>query len=522
MLKKVLIICSYFFTVTYLYAQEEINVGIYQNAPKIFMDNSDKPSGFFVDILDAIALKENWKLNYIPCVWSECLVMLENGKIDIMPDVAYTLERKKKFLFTDESIISSWSVLFRHKNVPIESIFDLEDKNIAVLENTIQSTAIKESMKKFNIHPHSYIEVSDYEEGFKLLTDKKVDCVLVNRFYELNHKFADTIIKTNIVLEPSVMKYAFNLSRSDLAKAVDTNIKEFKADKNSIFYEATLKWITPNVPTQIPNWIKWIVLGSIIVILTLSVVVILFQRMVRKQTQELLQNEKLMIIQSKHAAMGEMIALIAHQWRQPLNIISIISSNITASIELEEKIKDNELAEYMKSISKQVEHLSTTIDDFRNFFKPNKKKVKINISYMIDEVKKLLGNSLKNNNIEFITKYNNNYEIETFPNELLQVILNIINNAKDVLIEKQLENPTITLSTFQTNDRYNISICDNGGGIPEDILKKIGTQYFTTKAEKGTGLGLYMSIIIVKQHLNGILEWENKEDGACFIISLNK
>jgi len=141
---------------------------------------------------------------------------------------------------------------------------------------------------------------------------------------------------------------------------------------------------------------------------------------------------------------------------------------------------------------------------------------------MIDEVKKLLGNSLKNNNIEFITKYNNNYEIETFPNELLQVILNIINNAKDVLIEKQLENPTITLSTFQTDDSYNISICDNGGGIPEDIWKKIGTQYFTTKAEKGTGLGLYMSIIIVKQHLNGILEWENKEDGACFIISLNK
>ncbi len=522
MLKKLLIICSYLLTVTYLYAQEEINVGIYQNAPKIFIDSNNKPSGFFVDILDEIALKENWKLNYTPCVWSDCLVMLENGKIDIMPDVAYMLERKKKFLFTNESIISSWSVLFRHKNVHIESIFDLEDKNIAVLKNAIQSTSIKESMKKFNIHPHQYKEVSDYEEAFKLLTDEKVDCVIVNRFYELNHKFADNVVKTNIVLEPSVMKYAFNLSRNDLVEAVDRDIKSFKKDKDSILYKATRKWITPSVPTHIPNWIIWLILGSIIVIVILSVVVILFQRMVRKKSQELLQNEELMIIQSKHAAMGEMIGLIAHQWRQPLSVISIISTNIIASVELEEEIIDNELAEEMKNISKQVQHLSTTIDDFRNFFKPNKTKVTINISYIIDEANKLLGNSLKSNNIEFITKNNENYEIETFPNELLQVVLNIINNAKDVLIEKQLENSTITLTTFQTKDSYKISICDNGGGIPKDILNKIGNQYFTTKADKGTGLGLYMSIIIVKQHLNGILEWENKEDGACFIISLNK
>ena len=513
-------ILFFLLTLTYLSAQEEIRVGIYQNAPKIFMNSQDEPSGFFVDILDEIALKENWKLNYTPCIWSDCLDMLENEKIDIMPDIAYTPERTKRFMFSKETVLSSWSVLYRHKGVKIDSILNLKGKKIAILKDSIQSSSIKKLLHTYNIQAHAYVEVLSFSEAFELLANNTVDCVIVNRFYELNNPLGNTVVKTNVVVEPSMVKYAFSFQKNHLADRVDFHLKELKKNQKSIFYIAKEKWLTPKASTNIPKWVLWIIFGTIIIIFILIILVVLFQRMVKKKSQELLQKEELLIIQSKHAAMGEMIGMIAHQWRQPLSVISMNANNIQLSIELKENLSTQRLLEDMQSISNEVQHLSSTIDDFRNFFKPNKTKIKINISDIIDKVNKLFVKSLKNNNIELIVKNNDNYEIETFPNELLQVVLNIINNAKDVLKENQVENSKITLSTFQTKDSYIISICDNGGGIPEDLFDKIGKQYFTTKPESGTGLGLYMSIIIVEQHLNGTLEWKNLDDGACFTISI--
>jgi two-component system CheB/CheR fusion protein len=522
MFKRLLIIFSLLIFTLHLSAKERVNVGIYQNAPKIFMNEQNAASGYFIDILNEIALQEEWDLHYVPCLWSECLNMLETGQIDIMPDVAHIPQREKRFLFSKEAVISSWSVLYKHKDSDIDSLFSLQDKTIAVLKESTQASSIQTLLHSFNIHPRSYVEVSNFSEAFELLAEKKVDSVLTNRFYELSHKLAANIVKTNIVIEPGILKYAFSPARSDLANAVDAHLKEFKKDAQSILYKAEEKWMMPKDTNNIPSWLQWTLGLSVLVILILTLLVFTFRKMVTIKSQELLQKEDLMIIQSRHAAMGEMIGMIAHQWRQPLSVISMSVNNIKLSLDLDEEIKEETLREHLKTVSDSVQHLSTTIDDFRNFFKPNKAKATIQISHLINEVNKILHINFKNNDIAFIVQNDDDYEIETFANELLQVILNLVNNAKDILKEQKTKNPRIVLTTSQTNESYTLSVCDNGGGIPTNILHKIGKQYFTTKSDNGTGLGLYMSLVIVEQHLNGSLTWENREDGACFTVSIFK
>lgn len=522
MLKKIFISLYCFFCLTYLHAQEEVRVGIYENAPKIFIDATGNPSGFFVDILNEIALQEKWHINYIPCTWSECLNMLEEGTIDIMPDVAYSIDREKRFLFSQEAVISSWSVLYKHKDVKIDSLFTLKDKKIAIVKDSIQSDAIKKLLNSFNIQPQDYQEVLNFSEAFERLDKQEVDSVIANRFYELTHTLGTNVVKTNIVVEASMLKYAFSSSKKNLADRVDFYLAGFKKNKSSVFYTAEKKWLTPKASTNIPTWLTWSIAGGIILIFILILLVIIFQKMVTKKTKELLQKEELMIMQSKHAAMGEMIGMIAHQWRQPLSVISMSANNIRLSLELEEDLTPQTILQHLQTVSNQVQHLSNTVDDFRNFFKPDKKMIKMNISQLIDQANRLLASSLKDNNIELVIQNNDDYKIETFGNELLQVILNLVNNAKDVLKQKQIENAKITLVTSQTPESYTISITDNGGGIPENILNKIGKQYFTTKADTGTGLGLYMSITIIEQHLKGSLKWKNTVDGACFTISVFK
>ena len=169
------------------------------------------------------------------------------------------------------------------------------------------------------------------------------------------------------------------------------------------------------------------------------------------------------------------------------------------------------------TINELVQNLTTTIDDFRYFYKPNKKSVAINLKKVILKSLNIIKASLINNNIKIIEEYNSKEKIELYSNEMMQVILNILKNSQDNFQEKEIKNPCIKITT----ENRTISICDNGGGIPEDIIEKIFDPYFSTKDEKNvTGLGLYMSKTIIEKHHGGILHVENKDDGVCFAIEI--
>ncbi len=237
---------------------------------------------------------------------------------------------------------------------------------------------------------------------------------------------------------------------------------------------------------------------------------------------ELKHKDDLLIAQSKHAAMGEMISMIAHQWRQPLSIISMSANNILADIELD-IINNNSLENEMKEIINQTQELSQTIDDFRNFFKPIKSSEITSIEKVFNSTFKVIGKSLENNNVNVTTSYNSAKEIKTYSRELMQVFINILNNAKEALVDNNIKNRTINIEVNDQQDNgVIVSICDNAGGIDKNILPKIFNPYFSTKHKKnGTGLGLYISKTIVEKHLNGIIRAYNGENGACFIIELS-
>jgi len=237
--------------------------------------------------------------------------------------------------------------------------------------------------------------------------------------------------------------------------------------------------------------------------------------------QELHDKDEMMIAQSQNAAMGEMISMIAHQWRQPLSVISMAANNIMADIELE-SIEYKSLKDTALEITKQTNELSNTIDDFRDFFRPKKSKEIVSVHKVFDDAFNIINQSLENNNVFVIKDFQSEKEIETYSRELMQVILNILKNSKEILCEKEIINKEITIRTYDYEDNVVIEISDNAGGIPKRFIPKIFDPYFSTKNDKtGTGLGLYMCKVIVEKHLNGRINATNKENGACFTIIIN-
>ena len=237
---------------------------------------------------------------------------------------------------------------------------------------------------------------------------------------------------------------------------------------------------------------------------------------------ELKRKDQLMMAQSRHAAMGEMIGMIAHQWRQPISGIAMNANNILLDIALE-SFDNASAAVYAEDILDQTQHLSKTIDDFRNFFKPDKSVSTVILKDIIEETFLIVKDSLTNNGIDIKTTYLTDTKVDAYSRELMQVFVNIINNAKDVLVSKHTKAPFIDICVDEDEFYVNTTVCDNGGGIDKAILPKLFDPYFTTKDEKtGTGLGLYMSKMIIEDHLHGIIEAYNNNEGACFKVKLLK
>mgnify|MGYP000691654851 FL=1 len=241
-----------------------------------------------------------------------------------------------------------------------------------------------------------------------------------------------------------------------------------------------------------------------------------------------ISQHKLMESQSKLASMGEMIGNIAHQWRQPLSLISTIASGIKVQMEFGLFDEKNVIPD-MDNIIKQTTYLSNTIDDFRNFIKNSNEKGEVQISNIINKTLSILNPSIVNHNIKIILNIHDNIEIIGYENQLIQALINILNNAKDALEEnvKSSEDKLIFIETKNVQDGLVLKIKDNAGGIPENVIDKIFEPYFTTKHKSiGTGIGLSMTHQIITKHHNANIfasnetyEYENKTyPGACFTI----
>jgi len=224
--------------------------------------------------------------------------------------------------------------------------------------------------------------------------------------------------------------------------------------------------------------------------------------------------------ENKQSQTDEIIANIAHQWRQPLSQINATVSLIDKLL-YEKKIQDPEIEEKLQEIERLTKYMSNTIDDFKGYFENTKQKEKVKIKEIIHDAVEPLKVSFEDASITLISDINYEFMTECYANELKQIIIVLLNNAKDALLDRNVFNGVVQISLSKVESAYLIEINDNAGGITKSVISKIFEPYYTTKHKSvGTGLGLFMARKIIQERHNGTLEVKNIDKGSCFSITL--
>ncbi|MFY0992567.1 EAL domain-containing protein [Halomonas sp. C05BenzN] len=237
---------------------ETLRVGVYHNPPKILLDEHDRPSGIFGELLQAIATEEGWELTAVPCRWQACLEGLEEGRIDLLPDVAWSEERAETLAFHDEPVLHSWSQVFQGPDTALESMLDLDGRRVAVLEGSIQQRFLEQLAESFGI-AITLQGVSSFDQGFDAARDGRVDAVVANRHYGAWQAPAYGLRSTPIMFQPARLHFAApERLRATVLSRIDTHLREWKANRDSPYYATLGRW---NVPSHdrlvIPAWLWW-------------------------------------------------------------------------------------------------------------------------------------------------------------------------------------------------------------------------------------------------------------------------
>ena len=371
---------------------------------------------------------------------------------------------------------------------------------------------------------------------FSLLVTKKLGNifeeykrnVILNeeKYHLLFHHSNDAFIISEILEKKQAKIISCNKTATKVTKYTQNDL--YKEDLFDLFFDLNLQQIlkdksffgTVQMRTK-ENDIKTIELNIVIYSNNNKKLLFASLRDITERTLlkiEKAKQEKILIQKSKMASMGEMIANIAHQWRQPLSQISGLFLDIDSAYTFKE-LNKKYLDERVNEANDLLEYMSKTIDDFRNFFNPNSKKEDFLIKDAVQNSCNIVKSMLEVNHIELIVEIDNDYTINGYKNEYSQAIMNIITNAKDILIERDIKNPYIKIY-LEKNEKITLCIEDNANGINEDIIEKIFDPYFTTKFDYGTGIGLYMTQLIIEEKMNGSIHVENINQGAKFSITI--
>lgn len=238
------------------------------------------------------------------------------------------------------------------------------------------------------------------------------------------------------------------------------------------------------------------------------------------RVEALRKKDQMLLLQSRQAAMGEMIGNIAHQWRQPLNTLGLTIQALPLMNKMN-ACSQEYLDEMAAKVMRIITHMSQTIDDFRNYFRPDKEVVQFNAKEAVTKAVSFIEASFRELHIDIEVAAADAPVINGFPNEYSQVLLNILINARDALADRKIATPKVVISIGTENGKAVVTISDNAGGIPETIMDKIFEPYFTTKgSEKGTGIGLFMSKSIIEKNMNGHITARNIDNGAEFRIAV--
>ena len=477
---------------------------------------NDKHVGIVADYMNLIQNKIKTPITLIPTkTWTESLEKSKNRECDILSFAIKSLEREAYLNFT-KPFFSTPLVIASDINSPyIENIKEIKNRRFGIIKGYAYEEILK--IKYPNL---TFVEVENITQGLNLVRKGEI------------FGFIDTLTTVGYHIQNNYIGQLKISGRFDEIWDLGIGTRNDQPILNTIFQKA-VNDISANQKQQILN--KWIPLEYqkefdykfvYEIIASLGILTffgILFYRayLLKKLNAQL--NEKIkieiekneeknriLIQQSRMASMGEMLENIAHQWRQPLSTISVAASGMEVKKEFS-ILDDKEFFEAIDYIKKTTLYLSNTIDDFRNFFNKNRTASNITISTTIIKTLELMGNIFTHNRINLVQNIQP-LEVLSLENELIQVLMNILTNANDALRHTVNPDKYIFIDTFQNENQLIIQIKDNAGGINDDIIDKVFEPYFTTKHQfNGTGIGLYMSKLLIEKHLKGELKVRNTE-----------
>ncbi|MEA1915003.1 MAG: transporter substrate-binding domain-containing protein [Campylobacterota bacterium] len=532
----------------YLYTKKEVTVCVQKDWLPYEGYDHEKFIGISADFIRLYMKRLALDVNVIVAKDSmDYLDMLKNRRCDIKPMIGAYIFEEKPFVKTQNYLHDSVALVTRMEQPFIQDLATLNQTVLTIKGN-----------KRFNMY---------IEKKYPNLTIDKVENINAALDMVANKKafgyLGTSLVASNYIQEKysNELKIVNSYVRFDYGLGViDSDPMLYEVVKKSM--DATSKdqkrkilnsWVATTVDKKVDYMFLWQMVGVVMVLLAIFIYKIILtskhntelekqknivdqlnknlELRVKEEVHENQLKDQQLFEQSRFAQMGEMIGMIAHQWRQPLAAISSTTINLQIKLELEHYnlslIKDQEkCVHYFKKeladIEDYVHVLTHTIDDFRNFYKPNKEANEVNIKEPIVKALKIIKASLISDDITLIEEYHSKTELKLFDSELMQVFLNIIKNAQDNFKSQDIPKKEILIRTTDESEGIKIMICDNGGGIDQNVVPKIFDPYFSTKDKKnGTGLGLYMSKIIIEEHHKGTINVHNIENQACFEIVIN-
>jgi len=306
-------------------SSEIVRVGVYQNAPLSFIEENGKVGGFFIDLLESIAGKENWEIEYVQSSFSECLSNLESGRIDLLGAIAYSESRGKLFDFTYESVFTNWGQMYINNKTDIESIIDLKGKKVAVLQGDIYFDNLRELVNQFGIQCR-FIEAFEYEDVLKLVEIGRCQAGLVSQIYGIQHERDYDISKSSILVSPKKIYWAAPKGKNqNLLYALDRSIRKLKSDEQSIYYEAINKWFGIGVKSKYGELFKWMLISSISLLALFFTSSLILKVQVKSKTKELLiKNEELM----EEIKNREQAEVQVREWKNRYEAAILASGNL--------------------------------------------------------------------------------------------------------------------------------------------------------------------------------------------------
>ena len=475
-----------------------------------------KHVGIAADYIKIIEEKIKKPIILVPTkTWSESLELGQKKDCDIFSLIRTTPQREKYLNFT-KPYLEIPLVIAADINAPfIDNILQVKDKKIAIVKDYAVGEVLR--IKYPNI---DFVDVNNMHEGLELVEKGSVFGfidTLLTIGYQIQNNYIGQLKISGRFNEIWELGIGVRNDEPILTSIFDKAIDDISANQKQRILN---KWISVNYQKEIDHVFLYEVLAGLIVF---TFILFLFYRQyllkklnaqlnekVKLEIQKNEEKNRILIQQSRMASMGEMLENIAHQWRQPLSTISVAASGMEVKKEFS-TLSDEEFFEGINHIKKSTVYLSNTIDDFRTFFIKEKKTSQMNIKNAIEKALELMGNTFMQNRINLI-KNIEEIEIFSLENELIQVLMNIFVNAKDALKQTLGDEKYIIIDVFKKEDNLIIQIKDSAKGIDEKIIDKIFEPYFTTKHKfKGTGIGLYMSKLLVEKHLKGSIKTSNTE-----------